>query len=439
MRERAVRVEGLLNHLGINRAHVLACMSSDWGELLEAGAARIASLTVVAPHLNKGIPSGIKRFARPALVVSGDQGAPAERARSLAASFSRGELVQLKDYSSPIWADTVADRTEEVKSAVLDFVERAEREEALSPVQIPECEGDWDGMRYQTRGRGVPIVLFPLSLAPSQWGALATELSHRYCVVSLGGAWLGPVALLESRARSGYGELVMRLLDEAEIKPGESILEVGCGSGAICRAIAERTTPSTRIIGTDINAYLLSEAKALAKSHGLQERLAFERMDAHDLGYPDGSLDVAVSCTVLEEGNADRMLRELARVTRPGGRVVVVTRAVDVAWCVNIPAPKDLQTRLNLAGPDTGGGVGAEGCADGSLYARAVKAGLKGVSVGPRFAVYRQGERLDDVMSRLLATLSGEQLTICRDIAALAAREGTIFVAEPFHCFLGEK
>jgi SAM-dependent methyltransferase len=177
----------------------------------------------------------------------------------------------------------------------------------------------------------------------------------------------------------------------------------------------------------------------LAKSEGLQDRVSFERVDAHELRYPDESFDAAVSCTVLEEGNADQMLRELVRVTRPGGRVVVVTRAMDVAWCVNIPVPKDLRAKLNLAGPSTGGGVGAAGCADCSLYARAVRAGLEPVSVGPQFAVYRQGERLDEVLTRLITTLSGEEAATCRDAVTLAAREGTIFVAEPFHYIIGRK
>jgi SAM-dependent methyltransferase len=250
---------------------------------------------------------------------------------------------------------------------------------------------------------------------------------------------LGAVALLESRVRSGYGELVLRLLDEASLQSSASILEIGCGSGAICRQIAVRAEPPARIIGADINAYLLAEAKALATAHGVQERVTFERRDAHDLGYPDESFDLAVACTVLEEGDADRMLLELARVTRQGGRVVVITRAIDVAWCVNIPAPMHLRAKLNLAGPNTGGGVGAEGCADSSLYARAAKAGLKWVSVGPRFAIYRRGERLDDVLSRLLATLSGDELRICRDAVSLSAIEDTVFVAEPFHCLVGEK
>ena len=439
MSERAssARVEALLHRLGLDQVHVLACMSGDWGDLLDTCAARIATLTIVAPHLNKGVPSRVGSFSSPTLVISGDEGAPADRARSLAASFRRAKLVQLRNYSSPMWADTVADRTTEVKSALLDFLERAEREHPLPAVELAQREGEYDGIRYRIRGRGTPVLLFPLSMAPSQWQPLLSDLSARYCTVSLGGAHLGPVALLESRARSGYGELAARVLDDTKIAPGEVILEVGCGSGALSRALVKRTNESNRIVATDINAFLLAEAEALANSEVTQGQINFERMDAEQLRYPDERFDVCISCTVMEEGDADQMLRELVRVTRPGGRVVVMTRAMDLGWCVNIPVSHELQVKMNSVGPSTGAGVGAAGCADSSLYTRAVGAGLEPLSMGPQFAVYRQGERLHDVLTRLMATLSGEEAKSCRDAIGLATNEGTLFVAEPFHCIIG--
>ena len=440
MSERAssARVEALLHRLGLDQVHVLACMSGDWGDLLDTCAARVATLTIVAPHLSKGVPSSVGSFSLPTLVISGDEGAPADRARSLAASFRRGELLQLRNYSSPMWADTVADRTAEVKSALFDFLERAEREHPLPAVELAQREGEYDGIRYRIRGRGAPVLLFPLSLAPSQWEPLVSDLSARYCTLSLGGAHLGMVAQLESRARSGYGELAGRLLDDAKIAPGEVILEVGCGSGALSRALVKRTNESSRIVATDINAFLLAEAEALAKSEGTQDRISFDRMNAEQLRYPDERFDVCISCTVMEEGDANRMLRELVRVTRTGGRVVVMTRAVDLDWCVNIPVSHELRAKMNSAGPSTGVGVGAIGCADSTLYARAIRAGLEPLSIGPQFAVYRQGERLHDVLARLMTALSGEEAKSCRDAIGLATKDGTLFVAEPFHCIIGK-
>jgi ubiquinone/menaquinone biosynthesis C-methylase UbiE len=48
---------------------------------------------------------------------------------------------------------------------------------------------------------------------------------------------------------------------------------------------------------------------------------------AEALPFPDSSIDVALACAILEEGDADRMLAELIRITKPGGRIGVVVRA----------------------------------------------------------------------------------------------------------------
>jgi hypothetical protein len=74
-------------------------MSGDWGELVSKCQDRIRSLTVAAPHLNKGIPASLNAFQSPAMVIAGDQGAPARRAHDLAARFGNGELFELSDYS----------------------------------------------------------------------------------------------------------------------------------------------------------------------------------------------------------------------------------------------------------------------------------------------------------------------------------------------------
>ncbi len=100
----AIRIKALLQQFGLERVHVAACMSGDWGELVTEHADCIHSLTVVAPHLDTGIPDGLSTFQSPAMVIAGDQGAPAQRACDLAARFENGELFELSDYSSPMWA-----------------------------------------------------------------------------------------------------------------------------------------------------------------------------------------------------------------------------------------------------------------------------------------------------------------------------------------------
>jgi SAM-dependent methyltransferase len=435
----ADRIKTLLEQLRLPRVHVAACMSGDWGGLVSQQADCIHSLTVVAPHLNKGVPEALETFRSPAMVITGDLGTPAQRAHDLAVRFENGALIELLGYASPMWADTVADRTVDVAEAVCEFLACVDREHALPPTALPQGDGEIAGIRYRIRGVGPPLVLLPLSMAPSQWEPLVPQISDRYCTITLSGAHLGAISLLEARGRSGYGDLVAQIVDRAGIAPGETVLEVGCGSGALARALAERTEHGNPIVATDINSYLLSEAKFLATKDGPGDVISFEEANAEALPFADAHFDVAVSCTVLEEGQADRMLAELARVTKPAGRVVVMTRAIDVTWWVNLPVSDDLKSRLNALGPSTGAGVGEGGCADASLYTRFLDAGLTPLTMGPQFAIYKDGERLDSVLDRFLASLSKRDAKVCRDAAWQAKSDLTIFVAEPFHCAVGVK
>ena len=133
------------------------------------------------------------------------------------------------------------------------------------------------------------------------------------------------------------------------------------------------------------------------------------------------------------------MLSELARVTKSEGRVVVMTRAIDVHWWVNLPVPDDLRSKLNELGQSTGAGVADDGCADASLYSRLLKVGLSPLMMGPQFAIYKEGERLNSILARRRALLPESDARTFHDAARKAKADGTVFVAEPFHCAVGAK
>ena len=133
------------------------------------------------------------------------------------------------------------------------------------------------------------------------------------------------------------------------------------------------------------------------------------------------------------------MLRELARVTKPGGRVVVRTRSNDIDWWVNIPVSRPLAKRVNALAPVIGAGVSKGSCADSGLYSRLTAAGLEPLIVGPQFAIYRHGERLSTLLERLVTALSDKEARDCRVAVSNGERDGTLFVAEPFHCAVAEK
>ena len=98
---------------------------------------------------------------------------------------------------------------------------------------------------------------------------------------------------------------------------------------------------------------------------------------------PDESFDLAMSRTVLEEGDADRMLEEMVRVVKPGGRVAAAVRALDMSFYVNLPLRDELKRKAEAT---PFGAVVQLGCADASLYSRLVRAGLTQVKMFPQLA-----------------------------------------------------
>jgi len=429
------RLTALLNHLGIERCHVAGCMSGDWGGLIATPGFDIATLTLMCPMLNEGMPDGLDRLQAPTLIVSGDWGAPAARAERLAKAVPSSSLLTLTGYASPIWADPLSDRTEEIYPKLAALLDQG----ALADAGLPAQSGDVAGLAYDIQGAGPPLLLLPLALAPSQWQPILDRLRDRFCTISVTGPMLGMVALLEARGRSGYGQIVANLTDRTALQPGETVLEAGCGSGFLARALADRTNRANPITATDLNRFLLDEATALAQRAGLDEVLQFEEANAEAMPFADNTYDMAYCCTVMEEGNADRMLSELVRVTKPGGRVAVMTRAVDMDWWANLDLPEALHRKLNALGPKTGSGASQGGVADGSLYRRMTDAGLVDIQKFPQLAIYEEGDRLDSVIVRLTSMLSGDEAAACRAAVAAARADGTLFVAEPFHSAVGIK
>ena len=356
--------------------------------------------------------------------------------REAVSNLPEARVVWLPGYFSPPWADPVADFTTHVENALLNIVSG----EPLRNDNGAEhnSEGTIAGISYRLEGAGTPLVLLPLSLASSQWKPLLPVLSARYQTVFLGGPELGFLAMLESRGHSaGYLNAIRRIIDAVQLRPGEIILEVGCGSGVLDRWLAHHTARNNSIVGMDVNRYLLREASALAAQDGLSDLITFHEGNAEALPFPDNHIDVALSFTVLEEGNADRMLRELVRVTKRGGRVGVMVRAIDIPLVVNIPLRAELKSKTQIPR----GFVGAEGCADASLYQRFHQLGLTDTQIWPQFAASQQPDtpQAHFAHGAILGALTSSEVEEWKAGLAQAVSDGPYFIAQPFHCAVGIK
>jgi SAM-dependent methyltransferase len=114
-----------------------------------------------------------------------------------------------------------------------------------------------------------------------------------------------------------------RLLAALEPEPGERILEIGPGTGYYTLDVARAVAPGGRVDILDVQQEMLDHTLGRAAEEGV-DNLRAQRSDARELPYGDKGFDAAFLVTVLGEvPDQDAALRELGRVLRPGGRLVV--------------------------------------------------------------------------------------------------------------------
>ncbi len=117
-------------------------------------------------------------------------------------------------------------------------------------------------------------------------------------------------------------------------RPGFRALDVGCGTGADARALAQLVGANGRVVGVDPSETMITQARARSGDDALP--VEFLRADAAHLNLPDASFDGCYAIRVFQHLEDPRaVLAEMARVLRPGGRVVAAdpdhqTTVVDV-------------------------------------------------------------------------------------------------------------
>jgi len=115
-----------------------------------------------------------------------------------------------------------------------------------------------------------------------------------------------------------------RAADLAQLSPGGRALDVATGTGDLALELAARVAPGGEVIGLDFAERMLAVARAKAAARS-GVRVRFEAGNALALTYPDGEFDAAtVAFGARNFSDLDRGIAEMARVVRPGGRVVVL-------------------------------------------------------------------------------------------------------------------
>lgn len=129
--------------------------------------------------------------------------------------------------------------------------------------------------------------------------------------------------LLSERSEAPVRNCALALLKAG---PGESVLEIGCGTGHSLVALAKAVGANGRVFGLDLSDQMLKLAKLHVAKAGLLDRVALRRGDATRLPWGDEGMDAVFMSFTLELFDTPEIpivLRECRRVLRPSGRIAV--------------------------------------------------------------------------------------------------------------------
>lgn len=115
-----------------------------------------------------------------------------------------------------------------------------------------------------------------------------------------------------------FGRWAPSLIDAAGVAPGQTVVDVACGTGVVARQVADRLSGQGRVIGVDLNDGMLAVARRLRPD------IEWHRADATTLPLPAGSADVVLcQAALMFFPEPVQALREMARVVSPTGTVGV--------------------------------------------------------------------------------------------------------------------
>ena len=425
------RLVALMDHLGLGTAHFGTPIPRDIPGMATEHPERLAGIVLCVP--SRLDPAPFADIAARVLMISGESGPAAEATARAVSRLPAAKRSVLAGYDAPgSWSDAVAERTHEIVERIIAFL--AGRQADMPRTAAP-TEGTCAGISYRVEGAGPALILLPFFLAPSQWTPAIPRLAQHFTVVTAGGPYLGGVASLEDRARMpSYRAMFHSLIDVIAPRPGEAILEIGCGAGSLVRLLAQRLGSANPITAADVNPFLLREAAQLAEAEDLGGAIQFRQGNAEALPFEDNSYDCVYSVTVFEECDASRAIAEAMRVVRPGRLVV---RALDMRQWWNLELPETILRKVE-APPRS---VAPSGVADRSLYRRMREAGFVDLVCFPSMITLDRpgGPIWRNREDHILSLLSPDELAVWHAERDRAEADGLLFMAHPLHCAVGTK
>jgi len=132
--------------------------------------------------------------------------------------------------------------------------------------------------------------------------------------------WLTDIFVFRGKVR----ELRQKTANLAQLQPGEMVLDVGCGTGTLVMEVARRVGRAGRVAGIDPGSQQIARARAKAARRNAP--IEFQIGVIEQLAFPDQTFDVVLSTLMMHHLPAPlkrQGLAEIARVLKPGGRLVI--------------------------------------------------------------------------------------------------------------------
>jgi SAM-dependent methyltransferase len=207
-----------------------------------------------------------------------------------------------------------------------------------------------------------------------------------------------------------------RSIDLLGPRPGDHILEIGCGNGDEARAFATRVAPGGQVTAIDISQRMLDEARRRGT-----DGVTFVHMDAHELRLADESVDgCRAERTLQHVEDPARVVREMARVLRPGRRVVLM----DPDWETLLVSASDVSVTRRIVDHTADSPLHRHGRIGRRLADLLVSAGLHVVAV--EGLLFTTGDfAIADRLTNLTASAE-----LARDAGVVTAPESERWLAE---------
>jgi ubiquinone/menaquinone biosynthesis C-methylase UbiE len=153
----------------------------------------------------------------------------------------------------------------------------------------------------------------------------------------------GPEAYENVWVPALMGKCAQDLVDCANIKQGDKVLDVGCGTGVVARAAVKLVGPEGKVTGIDLNEGMLDVARNLAEKQGISE-IEWQLDDAASMSLDDNYFDV-VLCQQGLQFMPDRTtaMAEMARVLTPGGHLAINVWRAPSAFSISFGKVLDAQ------------------------------------------------------------------------------------------------